>query len=286
MFNRPDFTAQVWKRIENAKPEKLYIAADGPRKGTADDVVRCARVREIITSVNWNCEVHTLFSNENLGCNEAVKRAINWFFQHEPEGIILEDDCLPDPSFFRFCCELLTEYRLNENVLSITGTNFIADFPLSASYTFSRVTNIWGWASWRRAWRLYDAEMKRWPEYSRTTDLDYFGKYRDQIYDSFNSAYLSEPIYNWGIPWRLTCLLHQMFCIVPHNNLIRNLGVDHSDSNRYVRPYKVRSAPVQPIEFPLAHPVSVLPNQPYDHELRKFVSGGCDAGNCKEIPVE
>ena len=123
VFNRPDTTIKVFEKIREAKPSRLYVAADGPREGYSDEKKKVMKVRKIATNVDWPCEVKTLFRDKNLGCKKGVGTAIKWFFEHEEQGIILEDDCLPDPSFFRFCEELLEEYRHNTKIMLVSGQN-------------------------------------------------------------------------------------------------------------------------------------------------------------------
>ena len=154
VFNRPDTTKRVFEAIRLAKPKRLYITTDGPRPNMPDDVQLCKQTREIVSVVDWDCEVKTLFREENAGCKNGVSAAINWFFDHEEEGIILEDDCLPANSFFKFCDTLLEKYRYDTRVRHITGCNLQFGKKWGdASYYFSNLTNGWGWASWRRAWR-------------------------------------------------------------------------------------------------------------------------------------
>ncbi len=276
VFNRPDLTRKVFECISEARPDKLYIAADGPRRNVPDDIEKCERVREIVSRVDWDCEVHRLFHDDNLGMSEAERRAISWFFEHEPEGIILEDDCLPDRTFFHYCEELLLKYRYNEKILMVAGSNFIPDYKFGSSYTFSRLALIWGWATWRRAWQLYDAEMKEWPEYAKTDGFDYFGRQRDVMFNIFNKEYLNESLENWNVPWRFCCIVHRVFCIVPQNNLVRNLGIGRSDATRHVRYHKLAEVPVLPIEFPLIPPKAILPNRTFDQETLEFLFGGSD----------
>src|SRR5262249_20722231 len=153
IFNRPNTTARVMEAIRTAGPGRLYVAADGPRDGNADEAKRCAEVRRIATQVDWPCEVQTLFRERNLGCRQAVSSAITWFFEQEQEGIILEDDCLPSPSFFPYCAELLARFRNDERIMCITGCNFQQDMKgYPYSYYFSKYHHVWGWATWRRAW--------------------------------------------------------------------------------------------------------------------------------------
>ena len=162
IFNRPETTIQVFSAIKKAQPNRLYIAADGPRPEYPDEVNHCKIARTIATNVDWDCEVKTLFRDQNLGCRLAVSQAIDWFFEQEPEGIILEDDCLPNQSFFWFCKELLEKYRNETRIMHIGGTNFqFGKNRTNYSYYFSRYAHIWGWASWRREWKYYDEKLKK-----------------------------------------------------------------------------------------------------------------------------
>jgi hypothetical protein len=161
VFNRPETTARVFEAIRNAKPSRLYIAADGPRDFIYNEYAVCAKTREIASRVDWDCDVETLFRAENLGCKAAVSSAISWFFSHEEEGIILEDDCLPCESFFYFTTILLEKYRHDERIAHIAGSNFQDGKKVGdGSYYFSDLYNIWGWATWKRVWKDYDAELR------------------------------------------------------------------------------------------------------------------------------
>lgn len=164
VFNRPDTTRKVFEAIRAAKPQRLYVAADGPRMGSACEAGCCAEVRRIVTDVDWLCDVKFLFREQNLGCKMGPYSGISWFFEHEEEGIIIEDDILPLPSFFPYCDELLERYRDDERVGLISGSNIIyKHYRIQDSYFFSQYSLIWGWASWRRAWQTYDIHMHQWP---------------------------------------------------------------------------------------------------------------------------
>ncbi len=160
VFNRPDKTRRVFQQIRSVQPSRLYIAADGPRPKNDEDIELCNQVKDIISSVDWPCSVNYLYPKENKGCKVAVSSAINWFFRYEEQGIILEDDCLPEASFFRFCDLMLEKYRLDNRVFSITGSNGQLGVQRgSGSYYFSELSNIWGWASWRRTWNMYELDL-------------------------------------------------------------------------------------------------------------------------------
>ena len=168
IFNRPDTTARVFEAIRQAKPPKLLVVADGPRPDRPDDVEKCKAARAIIDRVDWACEVLTNYSDLNLGCGKRPATGITWVFEQVEEAIIFEDDCLPHPSFFRFCEELLNYYRHDERIMVISGNNFqFGRNRTDDSYYFSRYNHIWGWASWRRAWEYFDYDLKLWPKIGR-----------------------------------------------------------------------------------------------------------------------
>lgn len=171
VFNRPEPTARVFEAIRYARPPRLYVAADGPRVQREGEGELVRRVRQIATTVDWPCSVYTLFREHNLGCKRAVSEAISWFFENEEQGIILEDDCLPNPDFFSFCDVLLERYKDDPRVWMITGNNFQDGQKRgNGSYYFSRYSHIWGWATWRRAWRCYDRDLSFWPEWKSSAD--------------------------------------------------------------------------------------------------------------------
>lgn len=227
VFNRPDTTAQVFEAIRQAKPPRLYVAADGPREEREGEAERVAKVREIATTVDWPCEVKTLFREKNLGCKYAVSGAITWFFEQEEQGIILEDDCLPHPDFFLYCESLLDRYSSDERVSAITGSNFQNGINRgSHSYYFSTYVNIWGWASWARAWRFYDLDMMFWLEWRRSQRWPLLfpdgveRRYWERIFDRM----FSQRIDTWDYAWLASVLYHGGLTATPNVNLISNIG--------------------------------------------------------------
>ncbi|MEO8165112.1 MAG: glycosyltransferase family 2 protein, partial [Betaproteobacteria bacterium] len=158
-FNRPHTTTRVLESLRAAKPARVFFAVDGPRPDAVEDASRVDKVQSLVSLIDWDCEVQTLFRSNNLGCKLGVSSAISWFFQQVDAGIILEDDCIAHPSFFPYVRELLGRYAVDERLLMISGNNFQADRRKPAdSYYFSRYAHIWGWATWRRAWQHYDHE--------------------------------------------------------------------------------------------------------------------------------
>lgn len=226
LFNRPDTTEKVFEAIARVKPAHLFVAADGPRPEKEGELEKCLAARDVVNRVDWDCDVKTLFRDENLGCKQAVSSAIDWFFEQVEEGIILEDDCLPSESFFSFCDELLDRYRDDSRVMMISGNNFQDGFRRGHdSYYFSRIFHIWGWATWRRAWNLYDKEMRGFSESD--------GLQIEALFQDRNIAlwwmYLFLQVHcgvlnSWAYPWVYSCLVNNGLSIVPQKNLVTNIG--------------------------------------------------------------
>jgi hypothetical protein len=173
--DRPQPTRRVFERIREAQVRELYVAADGPRPGDPEARRLCEEARAVVQHADWECEVHTLLRERNLGCRRAVSSAIEWFFENVEEGIVLEDDCLPHPTFFRFCAELLERYREDERLMGIGGNNFRRPAVAGKeSYTLSAYNQTWGWATWGRAWRHYDDGLSLWPVLRETDWLEGF----------------------------------------------------------------------------------------------------------------
>ena len=227
VFSRPNVTAQVFEAIRQAKPPRLYVAADGPREGREGEAERVAQVREIATSVDWPCELKTLFREKNLGCKKAVSEGIAWFFEQEEQGIILEDDCLPHPDFFPFCENLLERFKSDKRISVITGNNFQNGTQRGAgSYYFSKYNHCWGWASWRRAWQLYQGDLPFWPEWSQSAD------WREKTPDPVERRYWSKilkrvcagQIDSWAYPWTASVWYRGGLTATPNVNLVSNIG--------------------------------------------------------------
>ncbi len=230
VFNRPDFTARSLERIVAAGPERLYVAADGPRPNHPEDVEACAETRAAVARLGGSCEVNTLFRDVNLGCRVGVSTAIDWFFAHEEEGIILEDDCLPSTAFFPYCRELLDRYREDDRVMVVSGNNFQQGRLVTPySYYFSRYNHCWGWATWRRAWSRYDRDMALWPEFRALGGLAAwsdgsrgFEEYWARIFDRAAAG----EIDSWAYRWTLTCWAYSGLTCLPSVNLVKNVGFD------------------------------------------------------------
>lgn len=257
IFNRPDTTAKVFAEVARARPSKLLVVADGPRADLPGEAERCAAARKIVEQVDWPCEVLTNFSDSNLGCKQRVSSGLNWVFEAVEEAIILEDDCVPDPSFFRFCDELLLHYRDNERVMMISGDNFQnGGIRGAASYYFSRYCHVWGWASWRRAWQHYDVEMADWPiarEHGLLHEiLDDLSQERhwSKTFDIIHSGVVD----TWDVQWMYACWRQRGLSIIPNVNLISNIGFRSDATHTKNESDRFGDLPVYPMDFPLQHP--------------------------------
>jgi hypothetical protein len=270
VFNRPDTTRRVFERISQAKPEKLLLVADGPREGRPGEVEACQQVREIITGVDWPCQVFTNFSETNLGCQERIISGLDWVFSLVEEAIILEDDCLPDPSFFPFCQELLERYRGDNRIASITGTNLGERYlKTEASYFFSQLGGIWGWATWRSEWQRYDRHLEDWPKLKAERVLsEIFDHPRAVAYWTgvFDAMYENRGPNTWDYQWFYTRLKNSALNIIPSFNLIANIGF--ADGATHTTEADSRLAPpAKAIRFPLRHPSSFVPLRSVDRHI-------------------
>ena len=230
VFNRLDTTRRVFETIREARPPRLYIAADGARVGKGDETKIVQSVRDyVMSNIDWSCEVKTLFRDKNLGCKYAVSSGINWFFENEDMGIILEDDCLPCQSFFWFCEKTLRKYKNNHEVMMIAGTSFLFnEIKADSDYFFSNYYSIWGWATWKNAWSKYDVKMKSWPENKANNyfnDLfSWDAQAREYFLGIFEMTYQNK-IDTWAYQWVYTCLIQKGYCLTPYKNLISNIGL-------------------------------------------------------------
>ncbi len=261
VFNRPDTTQRVFETIRQARPPKLLVVADGPRPDHPDDPEKCAAVRAIIDTVDWDCEVLKNYSETNLGCKTRVSSGLDWVFEEVAEAIILEDDCLPDLTFFPFCEELLDRYRDDKRIMVISGDNFqFGRKRTEYSYYFSIYNHCWGWATWRRAWQYYDVEMKLWGEIKNGNWLydilqDYWAvKYWSQ---QFEKTYQLK-INSWAYRWTLSCWLQSGLTILPNTNLVSNIGFDLESTHTRNKSSLYSNLQTKSLQFPLTHPLFII----------------------------
>lgn len=261
IFNRPDVTFRVFEEIRKAKPEQLFIAADGPREDKQGETEKCEQARSIVNKVDWPCEVKTLFRSKNMGCRDAVSSAINWFFENVEEGIILEDDCLPDPSFFAFCQTLLEKYRETEQVMHIGGNNHQnGKYKTSASYYFSKYAHIWGWATWRRAWKRYDVRMSDLGNVQKSASFKSYILNNEHLYwlEIFIQTQKGK-IDTWDYQWQYSVWKSNGIAIIPNENLVTNIGFNE-DATHTKESSPFANMKVTGIGTNLIHPETIQRN--------------------------
>ena len=257
IFNRPSLTRLVFDAIRQAMPSKLLVIADGPRHHILDEAEKCEKARSIVEEVDWDCEVLTNFSEVNLGCKKRVSSGLDWVFSKVEEAILLEDDCLPHPTFFRFCDELLKKYCNDTRVMAISGNNFqFGRRRTEYDYYFSRYCHCWGWATWQRSWQYYDISMNLWP---KIRDDDWL---KDMLNNFFEERYrkrLFQAVYDnqidtWAYQWTFTCWIQSGLTILPQTNLVSNIGFSADSTHTKDARSPLSNMEVNPILFPMKHP--------------------------------
>lgn len=227
IFRRIETTARVFAEIARAKPAILFIIADGPRANRPGEAEQCAATRALVEQINWPCTVLHNYAEANMGLRSRLASGLNWVFEQVEEAIILEDDCLPHPTFFRFCEELLDHYRNNDLIMHIAGTNFLPEgMSIPASYYFSRYPHVWGWATWRRAWQHYDVHMTQWADpHQRRKTLKQFPDWRERrFWKKTWDRVCAGEIDTWDYQWTFACMQANGFAINPAKNLVTNIG--------------------------------------------------------------
>lgn len=267
IFNRPDITGRIFAEIRRARPKTLFIVADGPRNDRHGERELCARTRAIVEQVNWPCEVLKNYSDTNMGCGKRPATGISWVFEQVEEAIILEDDCLPHPTFFRYCEELLAKYRDDERIMVVSGDNFqFGRKRTSYSYYFSIFPHCNGWASWRRAWRHFDFEISLLPEVLDSGSLRSIHSDRALRYWSkiFKNVYESNEKHFWDYQWAFACWIQNGLAILPDVNLVTNIGYGSDATHTTDSNCHIANLPVEAMNFPLTHPKLVLRNYQAD----------------------
>lgn len=257
IFNRPETTRKVFEQIAKIKPDHLFIAADGPRKNNNSDIILCEESRKIVEKINWDCKLQTRFLEENNGCGRAVSSAISWFFSNVEEGIILEDDCLPDLSFFCFCQELLKKYRFNNLIFHINGNSFQdINSHQKSSYYFSYYPHIWGWASWRRAWKHYDYELSSLNDSIEKGKLEHVfqsdseRKRNLKVFEKMQN----KEIDTWDYQWAYSIWKEGGMAVTPWQNMIQNFGIMEYSTHLFLKDKYRDNLKAGTISFPLVHP--------------------------------
>jgi hypothetical protein len=264
IFNRPETTLQVFNAIREAKPKKLYISADGPRPGNISDINTCIKAREIVKQIDWECEVHYRFLDQNIGCGTGPSSAISWIFENEERAIILEDDCVPAQAFFWYCYDLLERYKDDTRVMVISGSNWNEERKRNNdSYFFSRFGSSTGWGTWKRVWNYFDYDMKLWPQFKMNRNIQDIFKNKAEIKyftKAFDYAFASHKD-SWDYQFLFTVWGNGGLNIFPASNLVSNIGVlgTHSNSS-----FDFHFRPVNENFKIQKHPDFILPNSYYD----------------------
>jgi hypothetical protein len=276
VFNRPQYTEKTFEVLRQQRPAKLYVIADGPRPGHPTDVERCARVREIVAQVDWPCEVHRNYAESNLGLKRRVSSGLDWVFTQEECAIILEDDCLAHPDFFRFCDELLVRFADDARIAVVTGNNFQKGrLRGDASYYFSKYNHCWGWATWRRAWRNYHGELPFWPQWCKSPAWkiqvpdSVERRYWEQIFDTVCAG----KIDSWAYPWTASVWFHGGLTATPNVNLVSNIGFGVDATHTTWESSPLAAVPTKEL-LELRHPMSIAQDYAADRYAFNHAFGG------------
>ena len=258
VFNRPEQTRVSFGQIKKVKPKYLFVAADGPRQDRPDDIQKCMEVKRIVSQIDWDCTVKTLFREQNRGCGHGPAEAISWFFAQVEQGIVLEDDCVADVSFFSFCEELLDRFKHDQRVSMIGGTNPVIQWKQNKhSYLVSNMGFSWGWASWRRAWQDFDYTASMWftPEASNRVKAQFnnsqFFNHFQLEFDHYFSKVRSDV---WDFQWLFCRLNKRSYTLLPSVNLIANIGFDQESTHTFHVESNIAFLKTQALNFPLKHP--------------------------------
>ncbi len=265
IFNRPDTTEKVFQEIKNIKPKQLFIAADGPR--SEEEQILCKETRDLVlNNIDWDCEVKTLFRDENLGLRLAVSQAISWFFENVEQGIILEDDTVPSKSFFSFTQAMLERYKDNKNIMCINGEN-VTSYKFDASYDFVNLPLPWGWASWRRAWKYYDGEMSDFENFRKNKSIKSIFKngFHQKDWLKYLEMVKNGKINSWNYAWTYSVFKNQGLCIIPSVNLVSNIGYDKRGSHTFDSDSPLSNFKRSEISKDLVHPKKLKVN----HKLQE-----------------
>ena len=285
VFNRPHLLARVIDQIRRVQPPLILVVADGPRPNVPADVQLCAEVRALVRDrIDWGAKVLTHYSEINLGLRKRVSTGLDWVFQNVEEAIMFEDDCLPDPTFFRFCTDLLGHYRHDTRIGAIAGTNFQPQNPSCAeSYYFSKYPHCWGWATWRRAWKLFDSDLTEWPRLRDQRWLN--GLFADELqarfWEQLFEGVHEGKINSWAYAWTFSCWAQSMMTILPQSNLVTNVGFGEAATHTTASGSRFELK-ATPISFPLSHPKTVAIDAAADDFTQHTVFGSAEPRSVME----
>lgn len=292
VWKRPIHTKRIIDSIRKLCPKKMYISADGPIKNDINNQRLVDSVRELIfKQIDWECKILTNFSNINKGCKHAVSDGITWFFKYEEEGIILEDDCLPNEDFFYFCESLLEKYRYDERIWAVCGNGYQDIKNITQdSYFFSRYADVWGWATWKRCWNKYDKDIKNW-EYIKSIDLmkNIFedSKELNFWYKIFDNLFYNGKPDTWDYQWQYLCFINAGMICMPFVNLVKNIGFDKDATHTKDVPIipSIEISEYGRINFPIKHPTSFIRSKTCDKHLQNIFYSGYPIFSSKGFKV-
>lgn len=267
IFNRPDLTKQVIEVIKRQKPKFLYIVSDGPRVNNTEDLEKIVACRNLVlNNIDWECNLKTLFRENNLGSGRGIVEGLNWFFDNEEYGIILEDDCLANDTFFSFCENLLIRYADNKEIMHISGNSYLLNmFKLKESYFFSKVPISWGWATWRRAWLKMNSQMEDFDNlYNK---LPAIGKIWEDDWGYIRTHELTDA---WDFQWYFSILTNNGICIHPSVDLIKNIGFRKDATHTFIMPWWYKYIEFVDIKT-MVHPTQIKVNKNIDNFLYKLL---------------
>jgi hypothetical protein len=272
-WRRTDTLLRVINSLRKVAPRKVFLACDGPHPDRPEEDRLVSRVREILLrQIDWPCQVQNKFASRNQGCQRAVGGAVDWFFKYVHEGIILEDDCVPHPDFFAFCSELLEKYRDEKKVGCITGDNFQDGIQRgNASYYFSKYPHCWGWATWRRAWKMYSPSIEFWPEWRKSEEwLTFFNNAKERrFWENLFDKQHAGSIDSWAFPWTASLWHAGSLTVTPQHNLVQNIGFGVAATHTTNSIQKL-SIPTKPHKI-ITHPEKISPHVPADRHVFKYV---------------
>ncbi len=270
IFNRPDLLKKTLSQIARVKPKRIFVVADGPRQNNLDDIVKCAASRALVDAIGWDCEIIKNYSNVNLGCRRRMVSGISWVFDQVESAIIIEDDCVLDPTFFLFAGELLDRYGNDKRVMAICAVSPLdGEYAFrGASYSFARHFQSWGWATWRRAWKLFDENIAKWPEVKDThwlkQKIDGNQREAEYLHRAFDNVHRSSSHQIWDFHFYFACLYHDGLVVYPRKNLVSNIGYGPDATHTKHENHRYANWKTEPLLFPLVHPRSVKRNRLLD----------------------
>lgn len=284
-FNRPHTLARIFDVLRQVRPDRLYLIADGPRPDRPDDADKCTAARAVAASVDWPCRIERNYAEANLGCRRRTVSGLDWLFAQADDAIVLEDDCLPAPTFFRYCGELLDRYRGDTRIATIGGHVMQGPSTVAGpSYRFSRYPSLWGWAGWRRSWAMFDDALSEWPALAASGWLERrfptpgAAPYWRMIFNQMRAGFDT-----WDFRMNFACFRHDALSIHPAVNLVANIGFGPEATNDRRADHPAARRRARDIGFPLVHPAAVSPDAAADARIEQWVHGGAWAARFAQL---